>query len=672
MAGRSFTRHSNGVGNRIKAEHINELQVASETDDARIDAKADSSALAAHESDTTNPHNVTAFQVGAYAAGEVDAALAQKAGVADLAAHESDSTNPHNVTNAQVGLGNVDNTSDMSKPVSTAMLNALNLRVPMTRTVNGKPLTSNITLAKSDVGLGNVDNTSDANKPISVAQQAALDTKAEPADITAAVAPVTPGPGEVIVGTAGGPAPTDVRSIGTPPWTPGTAYVTGDIVRSPGRGDEIRATEDHVANANFLADLGRWRATRPPVRESTLLSMAKTAKAGMLGIGQKGAIAIRFDDWHEAFRDTVYPLMKARGLPCGLASISRLSEQSWSNDVTPAEIVTWNRNGVEIHSHGNDHKDPSPHGMTGRGGLLDQIVTSKAEIEAWGVKCQGWMLPGATQLGDIVPYIGNSDPDSYMMHIVRDTYPISEAYAGGASRILPMSRYHCLDHVTGSDGVTLASIKSKVDDAVAKRLGVEFMFHSENIGKPGNISLAEFTEWLDYVVARWNAGELEVLTPSGMYFADRSEHRADFLPDPTFERTVTGSSTGGGYTWSALASGISVVDDGGANVIRVEGTGFAIERLTSFQSLRLGGETFLFEGWCRSTTGSASSRVVLQDYEDLSRLNLSIAGPVTSSTAWRRVRIAFSVAPGTDRVTVGIGRNWGDPIEWREAHVWKV
>ena len=37
--------------------------------------------------------------------------------------------------------------------------------------------TGAITLAKGDVGLGNVDNTSDANKPVSTAQQAALDGK---------------------------------------------------------------------------------------------------------------------------------------------------------------------------------------------------------------------------------------------------------------------------------------------------------------------------------------------------------------------------------------------------------------------------------------------------------------------------------------------------------------
>ena len=46
----------------------------------------------------------------------------------DLAAHESNTSNPHNVTKAQVGLSNVDNTSDINKPVSTAQQTALNLK----------------------------------------------------------------------------------------------------------------------------------------------------------------------------------------------------------------------------------------------------------------------------------------------------------------------------------------------------------------------------------------------------------------------------------------------------------------------------------------------------------------------------------------------------------------
>jgi len=52
-------------------------------------------------------------------------------------------------------------------------------RVPTTRKVAGHALSADVTLAKSDVGLGNVDNTADADKPISTAQQTALDNKVD-------------------------------------------------------------------------------------------------------------------------------------------------------------------------------------------------------------------------------------------------------------------------------------------------------------------------------------------------------------------------------------------------------------------------------------------------------------------------------------------------------------
>lgn len=52
-------------------------------------------------------------------------------------------------------------------------------RVPTTRKVAGHALSADVTLAKGDVGLGNVDNTSDANKPVSTAQQAALNGKVD-------------------------------------------------------------------------------------------------------------------------------------------------------------------------------------------------------------------------------------------------------------------------------------------------------------------------------------------------------------------------------------------------------------------------------------------------------------------------------------------------------------
>lgn len=64
---------------------------------------------------------------------------------ANILNHISSTSNPHNVTKTQVGLGNVDNTSDVNKPISTATQTALNgkadrflnVKVPTTAYLTG-------------------------------------------------------------------------------------------------------------------------------------------------------------------------------------------------------------------------------------------------------------------------------------------------------------------------------------------------------------------------------------------------------------------------------------------------------------------------------------------------------------------------------------------------------
>lgn len=146
-------------------------------------SKADSSVLSSHTSNTSNPHEVTAEQIGlgnvdntsdadkpistetqtaldlkadkstTYTKSQTDAAInvvsdrvttntasitsinqsvealqSSKADTTDLSSHTSNASNPHNVTAEQVGLGNVDNTSDADKPISTATQTALNAK----------------------------------------------------------------------------------------------------------------------------------------------------------------------------------------------------------------------------------------------------------------------------------------------------------------------------------------------------------------------------------------------------------------------------------------------------------------------------------------------------------------------------------------------------------------
>ena len=84
---------------------------------------------------------------------------------------------------AAVGLSNVDNTSDVNKPISTATQTALDGKEDtITATTSSEYYRGDkvfATLDKAAVGLNNVDNTSDANKPVSTATQTELDTKVD-------------------------------------------------------------------------------------------------------------------------------------------------------------------------------------------------------------------------------------------------------------------------------------------------------------------------------------------------------------------------------------------------------------------------------------------------------------------------------------------------------------
>ena len=64
----------------------------------------------------------------------------------DLLGHTNNTSNPHSVTKDQVGLSNVDNTSDVDKPVSTATQTALDTKQETLvsgtniKTINGESL----------------------------------------------------------------------------------------------------------------------------------------------------------------------------------------------------------------------------------------------------------------------------------------------------------------------------------------------------------------------------------------------------------------------------------------------------------------------------------------------------------------------------------------------------
>lgn len=97
--------------------------------------------------------------------------FALKADVSSLEVHESNLNNPHAVTKEQIGLGKVDNTSDLEKPISYAVQEALDKKLAT------EDLESNLTTVVKYTDVKDDLNTMSGDLPLSANQGVVLDSK---------------------------------------------------------------------------------------------------------------------------------------------------------------------------------------------------------------------------------------------------------------------------------------------------------------------------------------------------------------------------------------------------------------------------------------------------------------------------------------------------------------
>ena len=144
--------------------------------------------LETHSNDTTSIHGI---------ADTAELATKLYADTA-VTTHQNDSTNIHGIadtatlvtltgtetlTGKTIALG-VNTVSGTTAQFNTAITDGDFATLAGTETLTNKTITTPAGLVKGDVGLGNVDNTSDASKPVSTATQTALDLKANLAGAT--------------------------------------------------------------------------------------------------------------------------------------------------------------------------------------------------------------------------------------------------------------------------------------------------------------------------------------------------------------------------------------------------------------------------------------------------------------------------------------------------------
>ena len=113
------------------------------------------------------------------------------ADIDEFNSHLKNVSNPHGVTAKQIGLGNVDNTSDKDKPISDAAKAALDKKanfddMQTAMKTLGITISSHIDsndnphkVTAQQIGLGKVNNTADKDKPVSDAVKSELEKKSD-------------------------------------------------------------------------------------------------------------------------------------------------------------------------------------------------------------------------------------------------------------------------------------------------------------------------------------------------------------------------------------------------------------------------------------------------------------------------------------------------------------
>ena len=217
------------------------------------------SAVTTHSTDTTSVHGIADT---AALATTTNVSTAQTAAetfaTGAVSTHSEDTTNIHGI-------------ADTTLLVTTTG----------TQTLTNKTITTPAGLVKGDVGLGNVDNTSDANKPVSTATQTALDLKLASATAATTYAPLA---SAALTGTPTAPtaaAATNTTQIAT------TEFVRAEVAALVNSAAATLDTLGEIAtalgnDANFSTTLTTNLGLKAPLASPTFTGTVTLPAAGIV------------------------------------------------------------------------------------------------------------------------------------------------------------------------------------------------------------------------------------------------------------------------------------------------------------------------------------------------------------------------------------------------------
>jgi hypothetical protein len=252
-------------------------------------------------------------------------------------------------------------------------------------------------------------------------------------------------------------------------------------------------------------------------RHSVLVMQERRRHAGIVGVGSRKVTAFRFDHHLLDFAGKVLPLLEKYGIPWSNA-MNADNFGLGDDTLTPTELQDHAiRTGGQVWNHGGNHLD-----ATGNAAISNQIVGSRDRLAGAmpRIPITGWSPPGLNA-GGYDGFSGfNAYPqytDTYAGQITLANHAMLEGYIPGIYRSLDGGNPVGVAHVT-LDQRSLASFQADMSDLPAGH-GLRFMLHPNYLDQSGYLSTADFEAMLAHVAGLRDSGEVEILSPSALCFA---------------------------------------------------------------------------------------------------------------------------------------------------------
>lgn len=239
----------------------------------------------------------------------------------------------------------------------------------------------------------------------------------------------------------------------------------------------------------------------------------------------KAVIAFRYDHGLANFNAICRPVHEAKNMPYTIALGSRHWGHAENSGVTAAMVNTWASGGLcTVANHtalsSGGHVDGTTYEK-----LYDLIVTGLAELKAQipAAMIDMFIIPGVGGTG-LNGLGGGGTPEAFYNTVAGRLILANHALSSGT---FPTSMLKVLDGNPrqgmahqGYDTTPVATVKAKIDEAVAGKRGLNIFLHPSRLNMTGYATTADFMEIMDYVDSLRSAGKLEVLSMYDLQLAD--------------------------------------------------------------------------------------------------------------------------------------------------------